>query len=566
MATPLLTVSSLKGKDLFKLPEALLERLNTALLVLDRDFKLYLWTPNFIDLLNRYTALSVDRLVAGVNLFELLPETARAWRPLLEQALAGETAYCTACPLNFTETTSYWDVGVELTGHSGQNCLVVTITDITEQVLSRQKLEQELADRSRRLSAFLKVSHNLLSLEAEPLLDLILDELKRVVDYDAVWVTSLREEMLVVTAFRGPVPPERAVGWQLPLQESAVGQMVIRHAEPLIIPDINADTAQARAFRAAVGDRLETALGHARCWLAIPMLIKERVTGILGLQHRQPNYYTAHHAELALAFAHFVAIALENGRLVQQARHLATLEERHRLAQELHDNLAQALGYLNLKLSTTRTLLADGQLEAVRTNLRELKEIVGDTYTDVREEIFNLRGQQVQGLSFLELKEIVGDTYTDVREEIFNLRGQQVQGLSFLEMLHQYVAKYKQHYDLKIELILESDETLLNFPTSVSSQVIRIIQEALINVRKHAGVNQALLRFRQVGHEIHISIEDAGRGFDASQLDRRGTSGFGLQIMAERAESAGGRLTLETTPGGGAKVIIQVPIQNEKVH
>ena len=530
MVTSFLTVSSLKDKDPFKLPEALLERLDTAFLVLDQNFGLQRWTPTFINLMNRYTALPLDRLAAEVNLFELLPSAETTWRPILEQAWAGQTGYYPACPLHFNETISYWDIAVETTDHSGQNYLVATITDVTERVLSRQELD----DYSRRLSALLKVSHNLLSLDTEPLLNLILDQLKSVVDYDGVSVTTLIDDVLIVTAFRGPVPPEQVVGWQVPVQDTGVSQAVIRQAEPIIIPDIRADTPRAGAFRAVVGDRLETVFDYVRCWLAIPMMINQQITGILGLQHRQPDYYNTHHAELALAFAHFVAIVLENGRLVEQARYLATLEERNRLAQELHDNIAQALGYLNLKISTTRTLLASGQIKDAQTNLRELKRIVGDTYTDVREEIFNLRGQQVQGLSFL-------------------------------EMLRQYVAKYKEHYDLEIELILESDETLLVFPAAVSSQVIRIIQEALINVRKHAGVNRATLRFRQMEQEIYISIEDAGQGFDLAQIDRSGTSGFGLQIMAERAESAGGRLTLETTPGGGAKVIIQVPIHNGKV-
>jgi signal transduction histidine kinase len=221
-------------------------------------------------------------------------------------------------------------------------------------------------------------------------------------------------------------------------------------------------------------------------------------------------------------------VALENDRLYQQVRLVATLEERERLAQELHDNIAQALGYLNLKIGSTRTLIANNEINDALENLRELKGLVGETYTDVREEIFNLRG---------------------------NARA----GLSFMEMLRQYVTKYQEHYQLSVEIINETDEALLDFPAEVGIQIVRIIQEALINVRKHANVNVAHIRFRQEVDEIRISVEDGGQGFDPDAIDRTGESGFGLEIMAERAESIGGRLELDAMPNGGVRVIVWIP-------
>jgi signal transduction histidine kinase len=521
--------SALTGKYSFKLPQSLLDRLPMALVTLDQTFALQQWSSNWIDLINRYIPLSADRVVPGLKLFDLIPEAEATLRPFLERVLAGEVVHQKALPLDIGDYKAYWEVGFELVRENGATYLVGVITDVTDRLLSRQELEQEIARRTHELSTVLKIANGLVTLEAKAMLELILDQLKSIVDCDGVVIMTLEDEVLTVTAYRGPVPPEEMLGWQALVQDTAVGRQVISQAEPIIVPDIRADTARARAFREMLGDRLESTFGHVHCWLAVPMIVKQQIIGILGLQHRQPDYYSSHHAELALTFAHFAAIALEDDRMVQKTRYVATLEERDRLAQELHDNLAQALGFLNLKAATTRTLLANGQLEEAEANLQELRQIVGDTYTDVREEIFNLRDKDVQGLSFI-------------------------------EMLQQYIAKYKDHYGLDIDLILERDEALLDFPANIGHQIIRIIQEALINVRKHAGVDRAILRFKQVDHEIQINIEDAGRGFELSEIDRTHTSGFGLQIMAERAESVGGRLAFDASPGGGVKVIIQVPI------
>ena len=159
-----------------------------------------------------------------------------------------------------------------------------------------------------------------------------------------------------------------------------------------------------------------------------------------------------------------------------------------------------------------------------------------------------------------ELKQLIDETYTDVREEIFNLRAKVSSGMSFLEMLRRYIAKYKRYYNMDIQLAIEMNKTHLEFPTDISQQVIRIIQEALVNVRKHAGVNQAQLRFKQEGPQICISIIDNGQGFEASRPKRDSKKGFGLQIMQERAESIGGTLEINPTPGQGVEVNLRLPV------
>jgi signal transduction histidine kinase len=206
-------------------------------------------------------------------------------------------------------------------------------------------------------------------------------------------------------------------------------------------------------------------------------------------------------------------------------RLLAEMRERNRLAQELHDTVAQALGYLNLKLSIAHTSLASQEVEAAKAHLQELKGIVGETYTDVREEIFYLRAKVLSDLSFMEL-------------------------------LERYVDKYRRFYNLDIQLVQEAVPALFKFQPEVTSQLIRTIQEALINIRKHARVTTAIIRLGQERGRIRIAVEDQGQGFDPVRIKEKPSS-FGLQIMRERVESVGGVLEVDTAPGQGTRIILR---------
>ena len=209
----------------------------------------------------------------------------------------------------------------------------------------------------------------------------------------------------------------------------------------------------------------------------------------------------------------------------RQARQLTATNERNRLAQELHDNVAQSLGYLNLQISGLNSLLANGQFIEAQTSLNELKQIVAETYTDVREEISHLRGNGASGSDFW-------------------------------DMLRRYIAKYKKFYGLNIQLVTEVEHTRLEFPTEVGQELVSIIQEALINIRKHAGVDTASIHFSKKNGYIYIVIEDKGKGFNLDQINRTSKAGFGLQIMHERVESIGGSLEINSTPGGGGTQVV----------
>ena len=157
------------------------------------------------------------------------------------------------------------------------------------------------------------------------------------------------------------------------------------------------------------------------------------------------------------------------------------------------------------------------------------------------------------------MKQIAAETYTDLREEIFSLRAKSFSEAEFFDILHDYLTKYRTYYGLSVELILDTPSSP-EFTVDVGSQVLRIIQEALINVRKHARVDKAKIRFTGEDDEIRISIEDGGKGFDMAKTSQNGFN-YGLQIMQERVTSIGGRLEIISTPGAGSRLIVWVPVR-----
>ncbi|MCA9971342.1 MAG: PAS domain-containing protein [Anaerolineales bacterium] len=215
-------------------------------------------------------------------------------------------------------------------------------------------------------------------------------------------------------------------------------------------------------------------------------------------------------------------------QLMAQQRALAALQERERLARELHDSLGQTLAATHLQASAARQLLAQGRLEQTDHCLTQLAEMSIAAEADVRDYLLGAKTA------------FAADT-------------------PFLETLRQYVLRFGQQYHLQVALDTppELETESLGFPVEV--QLLRVIQEALSNVRKHAAAQTVQIRFALTGACVEVRIADNGRGFDPTLAQR--TDGYGLQAMRERAAILGGTLDIRSQPGAGTHIIIQAPRQ-----
>jgi signal transduction histidine kinase len=181
------------------------------------------------------------------------------------------------------------------------------------------------ATRTRELLTLLEVSRAIAStLELEPLLELILDQLKVVADYAGASVGTVDGDDLCLLASRGATRADRetpAIGLRLPLSRAGALWDQLSRKQPAIIDDVRGPGPLAASFRAWLGDELEgPPFRYIRASLLVPLVAHDRVIGLISLSRRDPGYYTDHHARLAEAIASQAALAIENARLYPRAR------------------------------------------------------------------------------------------------------------------------------------------------------------------------------------------------------------------------------------------------------
>ncbi len=324
------------------LAEALIDQMPLGVALFDRDLRLRYCNPAWAALWQHIGLPSAAELPPAAGLPGLMPGGERALAGIAQRVLAGETVRHEPVRAENDGQVTSWDILLEPMVEAGRVTGIMALTnDATGRVQSYQGLEQRVQDRTHELATLLDVTRNMAStLELEPLLGLILDQLRAVVPYDGASVFTLDGETLSLVAYRGPIPEGDARGYRFPLAQTGANRSVIEGREPLIIPDVRADTPMAVAFQESAGEALSTTFAYVASWLGVPLLYKERVIGMLSLDHSQANYYTARHAHLALAFAGHVAVALANAGLYEaEQERRAEAERRRAVAEGLRDIL-----------------------------------------------------------------------------------------------------------------------------------------------------------------------------------------------------------------------------------
>lgn len=251
---------------------------------------------------------------------------------------------------------------------------------------------------------------------------------------------------------------------------------------------------------------------------------RERV-GELCVASTGSRQFDEAEVRLLSAMADLAAIEVEKGRLMERDRLVAVLEERERLAREMHDSLAQVLGYVHLRAESARTNLNTGVMDKTERDLAEISSVANEAYADVREAILGLRVAALRQ------------------------RG-------FVGTLREYAAKFSQQAGIPTRVETNGSRPLKLAPET-EVQLMRVVQEALTNVRKHAHAQQACVSLQQQDG-LRITIEDDGKGFDPQGLDNE-RDHFGLFTMQERVERVGGRLEIDSAAGRGTRVRVIFP-------
>jgi len=384
----------------------------------------------------------------------------------------------------------------------------------------REQLEEVVAERTRELSTLLETSNTIAStLELQPLLRVVLDQLQVVVQYTNASIFSLEGEDLIVLGHSGPLSAEQIAQLRLPAAHAVGYQAVRRNGGPVIVDDLQSDSPLARAFRESVLADRYALFGYSRSLLLVPLIVRERLIGMLRVESSEPGFYSERDAQLALAFANQAAAAIENARLYDQARDLGTFEERQRLARELHDAVTQTLFSASLIAEALPDAWRQSPAKAQR-GVEELRRLTRGALAEMRTLLLELRPG---ALAEKPLGELLGALCTSVTSRT----------------------------RIPIELDVTGDALLA--PT-IQIALYRMTQEALNNIAKHAAPSQVTITFQCDSEQVQLRITDDGRGFDPSAV---APESLGLGIMRERAASIGATLCVESHPGEGTEVRVE---------
>ncbi|HSB03219.1 MAG TPA: GAF domain-containing protein [Anaerolineales bacterium] len=384
---------------------------------------------------------------------------------------------------------------------------------------------------ARQVAETLKATAQALTqtLELEQVLNTLLENINAITHADVAGVAMFEgETRLAARAAQGYerwTDLDQILSIKIDVSSNLTLQRLISTRKSLLIPDT-----------AAFSDwQVLPELDPIHSWLLVPLVAGDKVIGLVALGKAETGYFTQEHIRWAEALVGQGVMAIQNAWLFEQvragqerfqslSRRLAEIQESERryIARELHDEAGQALASLmvGLQLIENEAVSDPARLEAARMN------------------------------------QVLDGVMENLHRLAMDLRPASLDFVGLSAALQQYIQTLKERSQLEIRLkTLGFDgERLL---PEVETALYRIVQEAASNVIRHAHANRMDIILERVGGRISVIVEDDGRGFDVERLDKGGH--LGLMGMQERAEMLGGRLEIESEPGKGTTIIVEVP-------
>jgi two-component system nitrate/nitrite sensor histidine kinase NarX len=323
---------------------------------------------------------------------------------------------------------------------------------------------------------------------------------------------------LQLVATRGLSDRFRHLECQIPHGACVCGRSVLGD-ESVVVDDLAGDV---RLERPACVDEGIHAL------VAVPCRSGGRTLGLLTLYSKYRSAFAGLDRALLRAIGMHLGAAIDTAEYLALSRERAVADERRVIAGELHDGVAQTLAYLNLQVARVQVLLDGGATDGASRELAEVRGVIQDAYSEVRHLLADFRATPV------------GDPG------------------AFAAALRVQTEAFTRRTGIAVDLA--GDAHLAALSVGQQAEMFRIIQEALANVRKHAGASTVRIVCEGGDGRCVVRVTDDGVGFDPALVEDTGGLHVGTSIIRERAAKLRGRLTIDSQPGRGTTVSVSVPL------
>lgn len=394
---------------------------------------------------------------------------------------------------------------------------------------SYSNLEQKVADRTRRehqraeqLRTINEISRKISSIiNLDELLPYVANLLRETFSYHNVNIFLFEPDSgrlilkaICLSGYKGVIPLE------VPLEmgEEGLVAWVAQTGEPLLVNDVSNEPRY----------RFIEELSGTKSELAVAIKVKDKILGVLDIESMELDAFNETDLFTAQTLADQLAVAIENARLYQETSQMAVMEERNRMAREIHDTLAQGFTGIILQLEAAEQALEDNTSDALK-HLNRARSLA--------------RG-----------------SLNEARRSVWNLRPEALERLSLVEALRQEVGRFAQSSNMKARF--EVSDNTRELPLDVETALLRICQESLANVKKYAGATEVKVDLAFDKSNVTLTVRDNGVGFKTNETAGSNAEhhGFGLISMQERARNLGGTFEVQSEEEQGTMVKIGIPV------
>lgn len=472
--------------------------------VLDAQGGLTRVNPAFENVLG-YTQ---DKTLLQTLIHYVHPEDTSFVAAALDAAITSHAAYSFAARFRCTDDSHKW-LFWTLTPQP-QGLIYAVARDITP----LKQIEETEAERNILAEALLDTVYAInSSLSLDQVLKRILSNIGKVVAYTYVYVILIEEEYAYIAGHQSMVPSQHMEklipSVRLHVNERHYLHMMATTGNTVIVSDIQQDP----KWKSVPGFDLSGA------YIGTPIIVEEEVIGFLNVINAKRDFFTRLHAQQLKTFASHVGIAIQNARLYEQAQTAAVLEERQRLARELHDSVNQNL-FAAIGLADLIPKAFVKKPEKVVSYAADISQLTRGALAQMRMILLELYPEALVKTPLQDLLQYLCNALTGSTSVVVNF--------------------------VSTGNVLLSEESQLAY--------YRIAQEALHNIETHADATRVSVKLTQYDDEITLVIHDNGRGFD---LDTIPAGHFGIKNMQDRAEHIGAELEITTTMEAGTTVILR---------